>query len=90
MVYLGGKLPIIDYITPATQELADEVGKNLINYDAVLLRKHGVTVVGKNLRETWIRSILIEETAKMIVAARAIGEDAAISPEEVEGINIDL
>ena len=49
--------------------------------------KHGLTVVGKNFKEAWIRTVLIEETAKMIAAARSIGSEAIMTSKEIDDMN---
>ncbi|MCL5071458.1 MAG: class II aldolase/adducin family protein [Actinobacteria bacterium] len=86
-LFLGKKVPIIEYTTPCTQELADLVKKNIGNYEALTLKKHGLIVVAKNFREAWVKTVLIEETAKMIVAARTLGKEAVITSEEIDEIN---
>ena len=86
-LFLGDKIPVIDYVTVCTQELANEVTKVISDYDAVLLKKHGLITVGKNLKEAMIKTILVEETAKMIVAARTIGKEAVITDKEIEDMN---
>ena len=86
-LFLGKRVPIIEYITPCTQELADLVKKNIENHEALTLKKHGLIVVAKNLREAWVKTVLIEETAKMIVAARTLGKETVITSEEIDDIN---
>jgi ribulose-5-phosphate 4-epimerase/fuculose-1-phosphate aldolase len=48
----------------------------ITDYDVVLLKKHGLVAVGNSLKEATIRSLMAEETAKMIIAARSIGKEA--------------
>jgi len=86
-VYLGSCIPVIEYTTPCTEELAIEVSKILKNTDAVALKKHGLTVVAGNFKEAWVKTVLIEETCKMMVAARAFGKEAILTDEEVYRVN---
>ena len=86
-LFLGDKVPIIEYVTPCTQKLANLVKKNIGKYEALTLKKHGLIVVAKNFKEAWVKTVLIEETAKMIVAARTIGKEAVISSKEINDIN---
>lgn len=86
-LFLGSRIPIIDYVTVCTQKLADKVSKVLTGSNVVILKKHGLITVGSSIREAMIRTLLVEETARMIVAARSIGEEAAMSDEEIDEMN---
>jgi L-fuculose-phosphate aldolase len=86
-LFLGQEIPVIDYTTPCTEKLADMVSEAIVDNAAVTMLKHGLTVVGKNFKEAWIRTVLVEETAKMIAAARSIGSEAIITSKEIDDIN---
>jgi L-fuculose-phosphate aldolase len=86
-LFLGQEIPVIDYTTPCTEKLADMVSEVIVDNDAVTMLKHGLTVVGKNFKEALIRTVLVEETARMIVAARSIGSEAIITSKEIDDIN---
>jgi len=66
--YLGGKVPLVrNYSLPGTKEPAELEGivKALRNINAVLLRKHGVIVVGKSPEEALDTAIVVEDVAAM-------------------------
>jgi L-fuculose-phosphate aldolase len=86
-LFLGQEIPVIDYTTPCTEKLADMVSEAIADNAAVTMRKHGLTVVGKNFKEAWIRTVLVEETAKMIAAARSIGSEAIMTSKEIDDMN---
>ena len=86
-LFLGQEIPVIDYTTPCTEKLADMVSEVIVDNNAITMLKHGLVVVGKNFKEAWIRTLLVEETAKMITAARAIGSEATITSKEIDDIN---
>ena len=86
-LFLGQEIPVIDYTTPCTEKLADMVSEAIVDNDAVTMLKHGLTVVGKNFKEAWIRTVLIEETAKMVAAARSIGSEAIMTSKEIDDMN---
>ena len=83
----GDKIPIIDYVTVCTQELAVRVKEVITDYDVVLLKKHGLITVGNSLKEATIRSLMVEETAKMTIAARSIGKEAVMTGKEIKEMN---
>lgn len=86
-LFLGQEIPVIDYTTPCTEKLADMVSEVIVDSNAITMLKHGLIVVGKNFKEAWIRTVLVEETAKMITAARSIGSEAIITLKEIDDIN---
>lgn len=86
-LFLGQEIPVIDYTTPCTEKLADMVSEVIVDSNAITMLKHGLIVVGKNFKEAWIRTVLVEETARMITAARSIGSEAIITSKEIEDIN---
>jgi L-fuculose-phosphate aldolase len=86
-LFLGQEIPVIDYTTPCTEKLADMVSEAIVDNAAVTMLKHGLTVVGKNFKEAWIRTVLVEETSKMIAAARSIGSEAIMTSKEIDDMN---
>lgn len=63
---LLGKIPLVAFAPPGSEKLAKLVVKAFKNtkVKAVLLRRHGSVVVGKNLLEAFNNADLLEETAK--------------------------
>lgn len=86
-LFLGKKVPVLDYITVCTQRLADKVVEVIADHNAVLLKRHGLITVGTSIKEAVIRTMLVEETAKMIVAARTIGKESIMIDSEIEEMN---
>lgn len=66
-----------------TPELGRDVAEALGNYRAVIMRGHGSTVVGLNLKQTTVAAIYLEETAKLTYRARCIGTPICFTEEEV-------
>jgi ribulose-5-phosphate 4-epimerase/fuculose-1-phosphate aldolase len=69
---LGAHVPLIHYITPTTQALADAIEAEIRRAPALLLQNHGVLVTGRTLDEAWVRLRLLEEQAGIYLQARAI------------------
>ena len=63
-IYLK-KIPIAEFKPAGSEELAREVAKYIKNYDAVLMKRHGIVTVGKSLREAFYKAELVEESAKL-------------------------
>ena len=70
-----GNLPAIPLMVPGTPELAEAVNKVIATRDSVLLAKHGLVVVGRDLQAALNLAEEIEENAKIIVlgGSRAVG-----------------
>jgi L-ribulose-5-phosphate 4-epimerase len=65
VVILGGSVPVAEYATAGTQDLADKVAAALGEGGAVLLRNHGVLGVGADLEEAAIACELVERLAQI-------------------------
>ena len=81
-----GEIGYLDYILPTTKRLADAVARQIKNLDVVLMANHGVLTVGRNLKEAYYRSIIIEEAAKSLVAASVVGKPRFLSLKQREEI----
>lgn len=86
VVYLGKKVPLLDYITPGGKKLAKAIEKIIGNYNVVCLKNHGVITTGLHLKEAFYRNILIEEAAKIIFISKTLGNPHFFTSEEKEEI----
>jgi L-fuculose-phosphate aldolase len=68
-----------------TPELGQAVARSLQRHRAVLLRNHGVVVVGESIEEATVYAVLLERAAKMQVMAAGLGRVHESSHHEVEG-----
>jgi HCOMODA/2-hydroxy-3-carboxy-muconic semialdehyde decarboxylase len=50
----------------------------------MLLRRHGALVVGKTIRETVFRSIVLRDNARVHLDAIRLGEPSTLTPKEME------
>lgn len=60
-----GHIPVAPYARPGTIELAHNVAKTVKESDLVLMEKHGVIAVGKNIDEAFLHVQYIEEVAEV-------------------------
>ena len=81
-----GEVGYLDYILPTTKMLADAVAQQIKNFNAILMANHGVITVGRNLKEAYYRSVIIEEAAKSLVAATVVGKPRFLSREQIDQI----
>jgi L-fuculose-phosphate aldolase len=75
-VYLG-PVPTVPYATPGTPELAEAIKPYVADYNAMLLMRHGVLVLGKDLKDAYNRLEHLEYIAHV---AYLVGSMGAVSP----------
>ncbi|MGC8976635.1 MAG: class II aldolase/adducin family protein [Candidatus Ratteibacteria bacterium] len=83
---LGRNVPLIDYVTPAGEDIRKAVCKEIKKADVVLLKNHGVVAVGESIKEAYTRSLIVEEAAKSIFAARCCGKLRYFNEKEIKQI----
>jgi len=77
----------LPYVMPAGKQLAAAVGKAIKKHNAVFLRNHGLLTVGVNLTEAYYRTLLIEEAAKTIIAAKTLGKMTYFTAKQAKAID---
>ena len=78
-----GSIPIADYGTPSTPELADAVRKYIKAHDGLLLANHGALTVAPELFTAYYKMETIEHFARISLVARLLGGERMLSREEV-------
>ena len=78
-----GSIPIAEYGTPSTQELADAVRKYIKAHDGLLLANHGALTVAGELFAAYYKMETIEHFARISLVARLLGREHLLSREEV-------
>lgn len=77
-------IPLVPYATPGSRELS-ELLKNLItDHDAVLLANHGVVTCGSDLNDAYLKMEMVEQFAKIVLAAEQAGEPRELPEGEVK------
>jgi len=86
LIFVVGPVPLVPFGMPGTPELGDRVAPYLVRkqYRALLLANHGAVTMGKTLDEAWIRMESLEHSARIITAARAVGEPKPLTAQAVE------
>ena len=78
-----GSIPIAEYGTPSTQELADAVDRHIAAHDGLLLANHGAITVADGLLPAYYKMETVEHFARISVVARILGRERLLSREEV-------
>ncbi|MEO7190387.1 MAG: class II aldolase/adducin family protein [Vicinamibacterales bacterium] len=78
-----GSIPIADYGTPSTRELADAVTPYVRSHDGLLLANHGALALGRDLFGAYYKMETIEHFAQISLVARQLGRENLLSREEV-------
>jgi L-fuculose-phosphate aldolase len=64
---LLGRIPLIPYARPGTNELAEAVAHGIKGFRGALLENHGLVAVGSDLEEAFIVGEAIERAAQLVV-----------------------
>ncbi|HTG68660.1 MAG TPA: class II aldolase/adducin family protein [Candidatus Udaeobacter sp.] len=83
---LVGKTVYVPYVLPTTDKLADAYVAKVNTASSVLLGNHGLVTSGRNLREAYYRTEVVEESTKIYLIAKAIREPKVLTKEEFEEI----
>lgn len=78
-----GSIPIADYGTPSTRELADAVRQHIKAHDGLLLANHGALTVAGDLYAAYYKMETVEHFARISLVARTLGRERLLSREEV-------
>jgi L-fuculose-phosphate aldolase len=79
-----GSIPIAQYGTPSTRELAESVAPYVKAHDGLLLANHGALALGKDLFAAYYKMETIEHFARISLVARILGRENLLSREEVD------
>ena len=80
--FIGGDVPVAAFAMPGTEDLGQEALEVLSDRNGCLLMNHGVLAIGQDTAEAYVRSVYIEDAAKIYFNARSVGEPFVL-PEEI-------
>lgn len=84
-----GCVPLAEYGTPSTQELADSVDRLIRTSDGLLLSNHGALTVGKDIYDAYYKMEVIEHFAEISLISRQLGGERLLPKKEVSRL-LDL
>lgn len=79
-----GAVPIIEYGTPGTDELAAPLIPHLQQYDAFILQNHGALTVGSTLNDALFRMETVEHFAQIAFIASSLGTIHTLPEQDVQ------
>jgi L-fuculose-phosphate aldolase len=85
LILVVGPVPLVPFGMPGTPELGDRIVPYIEDrrHHALLLANHGAVTLGRTLDEAWIRMESLEHAARIIAAARAVGEPKPLTAAAV-------
>jgi len=84
MVLTMGAVPVTEYSVPTSPDNAKIIEKHIVNFDAVVLKRHGVITVGKGLYSAYNKLEKLEHAAITGLAAHALGGCNALGCSELK------
>lgn len=84
VIYLGKRIPHLDYITVTTPELAAAVDASVAEANCIILRNHGAITLGENLKQAFWRACTVEEAARIQLFATLAGQPRFLTEEEAD------
>jgi len=81
-----GDVPVVPYATSGTPALGDALEPFLEGCDAVLLANHGAVTWGASLASARIRMESLEHAARILLAARSLGQVIRLTPEQMHDL----
>ncbi|MCZ6775038.1 MAG: class II aldolase/adducin family protein [Ignavibacteria bacterium] len=79
-----GAIPLAQYATPSTPEVAASLAPFVRNSEAILLANHGVVTYGSDVHDAYSKMEKVEHAAHITFVARMLGGVGVLSDEEVE------
>ncbi|MBM2839574.1 MAG: Class aldolase family protein, partial [Bacteroidetes bacterium] len=79
-----GAIPLAEYATPSTPEVAASLAPFVKSADAILLSNHGVVTYASDLYEAYFKMEKVEHAARIMFVATMLGGAEALTTDEVE------
>lgn len=79
-----GSVPLANYETPGTPELAEALAPLVADHDAILMANHGVVTCGKDLLSAYMNMETVEHFAKIALVTHLLGKQQPLSDQHVD------
>lgn len=83
---LNGRIPVVPYAIPGSDDLAMEAARYIREYPVVLLQNHGLLAIGKDLDQALLRAVVAEDLAKVGILASRLGGPQLLTDKQVSDI----
>lgn len=78
-----GRIPLAEYATPSTVEVARSLGPYVQACTAILLSNHGVVTYGADVLEAYHKMEKVEHAAHVSFVARLLGGEQPLGPTDI-------
>ncbi len=78
-----GAIPLAEYATPSTPEVAASLAPFVKNSEAILLANHGVVTFGPSLYDAYFKMEKVEHAAHITFVAKMLGGARSLTEEEL-------
>ena len=78
-----GAIPLAEFATPSTPEVAASIAPFVKTSNAILLMNHGVVTYGKDLDDAYFKMEKVEHAAHIMFVARTLGGEKTLTAEQV-------
>jgi L-fuculose-phosphate aldolase len=78
-----GPVPLTRYAPPGTVALPESLAEYIDDYDAFLLRNHGMLTIGRSLDEAGDRMEIVEHYARVLYLARQLGSVTHLPADDI-------
>lgn len=79
-----GRIALVNYATPGTEEVPAAVKTEIMGSDVLLLANHGALSVGETVTQAYFRMESLEQVAKITLTARLLGNVNVLTREQKE------
>jgi L-fuculose-phosphate aldolase len=79
-----GSVPLANYETPGTPELAEALAPLVPDHNAILMANHGVVTYGVDLLNAYMNMETVEHFAKIALVTHMLGQQQTLSEQHVD------
>lgn len=83
-----GKVPLAEYATTGTDEVAASLQPFVRDHDAILLSNHGLVTYGKDLLDAFMKTEVCEHFAQVCLTTRQLGCPKPLEPEALAKLDL--
>jgi len=83
-----GAVPLAEYATTGTGEVAASLGPFLRGHEAILMANHGAVTYGSDLLEAFLRMETVEHLAHIELVAHQLGSPKPLSVNQIEQVRL--
>lgn len=76
--FFGRDIPVGELVLIGEEEIGKEIVSKIGNSKAIIMKNHGPFTIGKNVNEALKAATFLEETAKVLIMSRILGEPQPI------------